>query len=89
MIIKQDEAASFKKNVLVKFGQHIVQLRKSFNLSSAELARRSDLTAANMSRVEKGGSNPTLMTLIKIANAFCITLEGLMKGFSFGKHRPL
>ncbi len=89
MITGQDEVVKFKKNVLIKFGQHIVELRRSQNITSAELARRSDLTASNMSRMEMGRSNPTLITLIKIANAFCTSLEGLMKGFCFGKHRPL
>lgn len=81
MKIKKDEVVKFKKNVLKKFGKHILELRKSYSFTSAELAKRSDLTASNMSRMEMGRSNPTLMSLIKIANAFCITLERLLKGF--------
>ena len=87
MTTSKDDVAAFKKNVLKKFGEHIIQLRKSQNLTSAELARRSDFTASNMSRLEMGKSNPTLISLIKLANAFSVTLEGLLKGFNFGRPR--
>jgi transcriptional regulator with XRE-family HTH domain len=78
---EREENKIFRKNVLEKFGEHLSKLKGSNNISSAELAQLSEITPANVSRIEKGKINLTLLTLIKLARAFGTTLEGLMKGY--------
>jgi transcriptional regulator with XRE-family HTH domain len=78
---EKEETTRLKKRATIAFGKHIIKLRLAENLTSAELAIRSNLTASNMSRIEGGRTNPTLISLIRFAHAFGLTLEGLMKGY--------
>ena len=47
----------------------IVQLRESHGLTQAELAERCGIDQADISRVERGSTNPTAKTLLRIAEA--------------------
>ena len=63
-----------------KFGEHLVKLRKSMNITGAVLARRCEMEKSHMSRLEHGHVNATLFQLKKLADGLGITLEQLMKG---------
>lgn len=47
--------------------REIVSARKELGMTQKELALRSGLTQANISKIEKGISNPTIETLLKLA----------------------
>ena len=71
-----------KKDILIKrFGEHLRYIRKKKNISAAELSRRTFIEKPNITRIEKGGINPSLYILKKIADALEISLEELFKGF--------
>lgn len=70
-----------KENLQKKFGKHLKKLCIGMNISSAELSRRTFIEKPNITRLEKGGANPTLETLQKIADALEISMEDLFKGF--------
>jgi transcriptional regulator with XRE-family HTH domain len=78
---EKNEEERFKQKVIEGFGQHIIKLKLSKNITSAKLAQLSNLTASNLSRLENGKANPTLLSLIKLAHALDITLESLMKDY--------
>lgn len=52
-----------------RLGQAIHDRRKMLGLSQAELARRAGITQAALSRIELGGSTPTIGTLEHLAIA--------------------
>lgn len=47
-------------------------------MSQQELASICDFEKSNMSRIEAGNTNPTFITLCKIAKAFNIPLKELL-----------
>ena len=63
---------------LVALGVRIRELRTKQNISQQELAGICDFEKANMSRIESGGTNPTVMTLLNIRAALKISLAELL-----------
>ena len=63
---------------LIALGVRIRELRTKQNISQQELAGICDFEKANMSRIENGGTNPTVMTLLKICAALKISLAELL-----------
>ncbi len=61
----------------------IKKLRKLKKISQEELAARAFLDCTQLSKIERGISNPTIKTLHKISNALHIPLSKL-----FEKDRP-
>lgn len=47
----------------------IAQLRMKRQMTQKELAEKAKISKFYLSRIEKGGENPTLMILARIANA--------------------
>jgi len=72
-----------KKELLQRFGLHIKQMRIAKSISGAELARMCDMDKPNMARIERGETNPTLVTLTRIALALNLSLEELFNGFDY------
>ena len=68
------------KALLEKVGNRIKEIRESKNITQQELAARCDYEKSNMSRIESGNTNPTLLTLYKICTSLDISLEELMSG---------
>ena len=66
-----------QEQFLKALGAQIVRLRKSKNISQAELAHISDMEPANLRRVEKGRINPTIWTLRRLCRTLNITLSEL------------
>lgn len=50
-------------------GYRISELRRHHNLTNKALAKRSDITSSMLSQIESGMANPSLNTLIRIAEA--------------------
>jgi transcriptional regulator with XRE-family HTH domain len=55
-------------------GERLKKRRSEIGLSLRELARRTELTAAFLSQVERGISNPSLNSLRRIANALNVPM---------------
>ena len=58
--------------------QRIAGLRTARGWSLAELAERSTVSKAMLSKIERGESSPTATVLVKIASAFGLTLAKLL-----------
>jgi len=52
-----------------EIGRAVYQARKAQSLSQKELAERSLVQQSEISRIERGTSNPTALTLVRLANA--------------------
>lgn len=64
-----------------RFGEHLIKIRESKGLTASEVARRCFMERSHMSRLEKGGRNPSLHLLKKLSDALEISLGDLMNGF--------
>lgn len=58
-------------------GEAVARRRAELGLSQAELARRSGIPKADISRLERGRSNPTLATLRKVLDVLQLNLQVL------------
>ncbi len=72
MTILRDE------QVLRAFGAHLARLREAKGLTQKELALRSNMEVARVSRIERGITNATLATLICLATGLDIPLSKLV-----------
>ena len=70
---------SNKAELLIRLGSHIAKVRAEKGLSGAELARRCFLDRQAIDRIERGKTNPTFLTLMKIAEALDITLSKFLE----------
>lgn len=77
----KDKENKDKTKILKRLGEHIVNLRKEQNITSAEFARRCDMERSNMSRIEMGRANLTFYNLLRIAKALNIPVSELIKIF--------
>ncbi len=68
-----------KYRVSYSIGQRVQNLRESRNLSQIDLASKmlGKFDTTNISRLESGRTNPTLLTLVRIADALEIELKEL------------
>jgi transcriptional regulator with XRE-family HTH domain len=64
---------------LLNLGARIKKIRTDKKLSQYELSLLCGFEKANMSRLESGQSNPTILTLFKISEALNIPMEELFK----------
>jgi transcriptional regulator with XRE-family HTH domain len=67
-----------KSKFLMALGKRIKSLRTAQNISQQALAGICNFEKANMSRIENGGTNPTVLTLLKISKALNISLAELL-----------
>ncbi|WP_407482447.1 helix-turn-helix domain-containing protein [Elizabethkingia meningoseptica] len=69
-----------KSEILIQVGKRIKDLRIQKGISQVDLVGRMDgnIDPTNISRIEAGRTNPTLLTLQRIANALEITLKELL-----------
>ena len=59
--------------------ERIKHLRKEKNWQQAELAEKINADARQISRYEKGKINPSVETLVKIAQVFDVSIDYLLK----------
>ncbi len=66
--------------ILKLVGSRIKELRESKGLTQVELVGKMEgnIDATNISRIEAGRTNPTLLTLFRIATALEINLHELL-----------
>ena len=66
-----------KKEVLIKFGEKVREIRKEKGLSQEELAYRANLHRTYIGMIERAEKNITLLNIEKIANALEISVNDL------------
>ncbi len=73
-----------RREILIKFGQRVRQLRKEKKLSQEELSFKADLHRTYIGMIERAEKNITLVNIEKIAKAFETSVDNLLK-FDNGK----
>ncbi|AZI33637.1 helix-turn-helix domain-containing protein [Kaistella carnis] len=68
-----------KSKILIQVGKRIKEVRESKGISQIELVGRMEgnIDATNISRIESGRTNPTIITLYRISIALEISLSEL------------
>ncbi|MCT3692600.1 helix-turn-helix transcriptional regulator [Elizabethkingia anophelis] len=68
-----------KSEILIQVGKRIKELRIQKGISQVDLVARMDgnIDPTNISRIEAGRTNPTLLTLQRIANALEVNISEL------------
>ncbi len=67
------------ENDLKQFGTEIKTVRKSKKITQLQLSSLCDVDIRTIQRIEKGEFNPSLRVLVRIANAFEMSLSSLIK----------
>jgi len=65
------------KTVTNKLSKRISDMRKSRGLTLEKLAYENDISKGNLSDIENGKRNPSLATLVKIANGLDCKVKDL------------
>ncbi|HJE88839.1 helix-turn-helix domain-containing protein [Rikenella microfusus] len=65
-------------DILYRIGRRIVQIRTERGISQQDLAARCNFEKSNMSRIEYGRTNMTLVTLLTISRALGVKLRDLV-----------
>ncbi len=65
-------------DILYRIGRRIVQIRTERGISQQDLAARCNFEKSNMSRIEYGRTNMTLVTLLTISRALGAKLRDLV-----------
>ena len=70
-----------KLEIFKQVGKNIQQIRQSKGFSQVDLVGRieGNIDATNISRIEQGRTNPTLLTLYRIAQALEVPITDLVK----------
>jgi putative transcriptional regulator len=72
-----DEVKDSEKKYLIALGKRIKTLRLEKNISQTEVAYRCGFDKSNYNTIESGKRNPTVTSLLKIANAIEVNLIDL------------
>ena len=64
--------------VLMEFGKNLQKLREAKGFSTRQFAYEAEISHSSVGRLEAGLSNPTMTTLIKIAEALEVDLNSLV-----------
>ena len=67
-----------EQKFILKLGKRIAQLRREQRYTQVELSSRINMEEAALRRVELGGTNPTVKTLLKIASGLEIPLKNFL-----------
>ncbi|MBF8149080.1 helix-turn-helix transcriptional regulator [Winogradskyella sp. F6397] len=67
-----------KEKLQLAIGKRVKLLREEINMPQQDLAAKCNIEKSNLSRLEAGGTNPTLYTLKKIADNLGVSLEELV-----------
>jgi XRE family transcriptional regulator, regulator of sulfur utilization len=63
---------------LPDIGKEVIRLRNIQNMSLTELSKRSGLSKGMISQIEQNKSNPTVVSLWKIASALSVPLQNII-----------
>jgi len=66
-------------DVYAKIGDNIRTLRKAKKLTQFHMAEICGIEPSNLNRIENGRTNPTVRSLVLIADALGVSMKDLMK----------
>jgi len=69
-----------EKSFLTRLGENITRLRKEKSLTQVQLSEKCEIEKSNLIRIEKGRTNPTSLTLLRISKALEIAIAALFFG---------
>ncbi|MDG1393274.1 MAG: helix-turn-helix transcriptional regulator [Flavobacteriaceae bacterium] len=64
-----------EREYLKFLGENIIKIRKKNNLKQEELSDLLDIDDGSLRRIESGRTNPTTITLLRIANVLKISIK--------------
>ena len=64
--------------LLKEFGKNLQKLREAKGLSTRQFAYEADISHSSVGRLEAGLANPTMTTLVKLAEALDVDLNSLV-----------
>ncbi len=67
------------REILIKFGNRVREIRKERNLSQEELSFKADLHRTYIGMIERAEKNITLINIDKIAKALDVEIKELLK----------
>jgi len=67
-----------RSNLIRRFGATVQKLRFGLGISQEELAERADLHRTYVADIERGGRNPTLLTIKKLAKGLGVSAADLL-----------
>lgn len=67
-----------KEEVIKRIGLKIRELRECQGLSIMDLSDKLDIEYNNLIRIEKGRTNPTIVTLLKICEGLSVRLVDIV-----------
>ena len=73
-------------DLLSKFGKRIASLRKERKLSQEKLAELADLHRTYIGAIERGERNPSVSSLVRIANGMNVHVRDLVSPLTGGKN---
>lgn len=62
----------------MNFSTNLKKIRKSLKLSQTQLAELIDISQRTISHYEKGDSEPELIIVCRLADAFCMSVDRLL-----------
>lgn len=68
-----------KETILKNIGSNIKRLREERNITQQDLAAACNYEKSNMSRIESGGTNFTIATLLKICEVLKVKLADIVE----------
>lgn len=68
------------REILIKFGQRVREIRKEKNLSQEDLSYKADLHRTYIGMIERAEKNITLINIEKIAKALNVDIKELFDG---------
>ena len=71
--------SDLQKEILSKFGGRLLSIRKSKKLSYRKIALSCDVDYSDISKIEKGEKNITLLTMVELAKGLDVPLKELME----------
>lgn len=68
------------KEYLLKFGAKVKEVRESKGMTQVDLAGKveGNIDTTNISRIEKGRTNPTIITIYRISEALEVSINDLI-----------
>lgn len=73
-----------KNPLAVRFGENVCACRNRIGISQEELSRRASLHRTEVGLIERGGREPMLNTIIKLASVLSVRLDELIEGITWG-----
>jgi len=67
------------KSEAEKLGKNLKRIRIEKHISQVDIARSLDASRGFISNIESGKTNPTLATIVKLANAVGVSSDELLK----------